>query len=261
MISTTRTSSGNTNNTSFPAKLLNNQEALSILEILYKVNISDSLTSFVNVMKSLKKIIPYEKSISILANIDSNGRLISYQTINISYPESWVKRYQKSNYENIDPVVRKNFRTFNLFHWQDLKSSLKEDRFFWSLADDFRLTQGCTYGLPNRHKTMGSLFSFSGTSLKHPRHEAVLHILVPQLDIKFREVMAYKKSKNIHLTSREVEVLQWVKEGKSNWDIAAILCISERTVKFHISSILKKLDVVNRSQAIAVAVSENIIEL
>ena len=52
------------------------------------------------------------------------------------------------------------------------------------------------------------------------------------------------------LTDREVEVLRLAAEGKSNRDIAAALVISEKTVKAHISSILAKLGVQNRVQAI-----------
>lgn len=63
-----------------------------------------------------------------------------------------------------------------------------------------------------------------------------------------------KNSKiNYVLTSREKEILAWVKEGKNNWEISAILGISQNTVKFHLKNIFQKLNTTNRSQAIAVA--------
>lgn len=55
------------------------------------------------------------------------------------------------------------------------------------------------------------------------------------------------------LTGREKEVLRWIGEGKSNWEIGRILDISERTVKYHISNILTKLNLVNRVQAAVLA--------
>ena len=55
------------------------------------------------------------------------------------------------------------------------------------------------------------------------------------------------------LTPRENEVLRWVGEGKNNWEIGSILSISERTVKFHLANIFRKLDVLNRAQAVASA--------
>jgi DNA-binding NarL/FixJ family response regulator len=51
------------------------------------------------------------------------------------------------------------------------------------------------------------------------------------------------------LTEREVEVLQLVEEGLSNKEIAQTLSITVRTVDFHVSNILKKLEVTSRVEA------------
>ena len=55
------------------------------------------------------------------------------------------------------------------------------------------------------------------------------------------------------LTGREQEVLTQLALGRSNKEIAAALYITERTVKFHVSSILKKLDASNRTEAVTLA--------
>ncbi len=53
------------------------------------------------------------------------------------------------------------------------------------------------------------------------------------------------------LSEREAEVVEWLKEGKSNWEVAQLMEISEDTVKYHMKSIMRKLNVVNRVQAVA----------
>jgi DNA-binding NarL/FixJ family response regulator len=61
------------------------------------------------------------------------------------------------------------------------------------------------------------------------------------------------------LSQREMEVLQRMAAGKSNKEIGAELFISDGTVKTHVSSIFTKLDVVSRTEAIAIATRRGLI--
>jgi DNA-binding NarL/FixJ family response regulator len=61
------------------------------------------------------------------------------------------------------------------------------------------------------------------------------------------------RSRSSILTEREREVLRLIAQGQSNKQIGRQLSITERTVKFHVTSIFNKLGTDNRAQAIAVA--------
>lgn len=63
------------------------------------------------------------------------------------------------------------------------------------------------------------------------------------------------------LTRRELEVLQFVAIGMFNKEIGEEMNISERTVKNHISSIFKKIDVADRTQAAVFAIKNNLVEI
>jgi transcriptional regulator EpsA len=52
------------------------------------------------------------------------------------------------------------------------------------------------------------------------------------------------------LSEREIEIMKWVRSGKTNQEIGMILDISFFTVKNHLQRIFKKLDVINRAQAV-----------
>ncbi|OEF99757.1 DNA-binding response regulator [Vulcanibacillus modesticaldus] len=63
------------------------------------------------------------------------------------------------------------------------------------------------------------------------------------------------------LTTREIEVLQLMAEGNSNRSIGEKLFISEKTVKNHVSNILQKMDVQDRTQAVITAIKNGWVNL
>jgi DNA-binding CsgD family transcriptional regulator len=84
--------------------------------------------------------------------------------------------------------------------------------------------------------------AWSRASCERDEQQASGHRIVP------REV----------LTAREVEILTWVEQGKTNGEIAQILSISHLTVKNHVQKILRKLDVHSRAQAVAKMINLNL---
>ena len=68
--------------------------------------------------------------------------------------------------------------------------------------------------------------------------------------------------RNLHqdLTNREMEVLHLIADGLSNQEIADKLFITLKTVKTHVSNILSKLEVSDRTQATIYAFKHNMIE-
>ena len=66
---------------------------------------------------------------------------------------------------------------------------------------------------------------------------------------------------NSNVSSRELEVLRLIAFGKSNKEIAAELGIVEVTVKAHLARIFKKLDAVDRAQAITIAIQRHLIQV
>ncbi|HPT83194.1 MAG TPA: response regulator transcription factor [Limnochordia bacterium] len=78
------------------------------------------------------------------------------------------------------------------------------------------------------------------------------------LEMKYGKLQSAAAISDLSLTTRELEILQYIVEGMSNKEIAAALYISEKTVKNHITSLLRKLNVEDRTQAAVFAVSQGL---
>ena len=63
------------------------------------------------------------------------------------------------------------------------------------------------------------------------------------------------------LSRRELEVLRLMTSGKDNKEIAALLCVTESTVKVHVNKLFKKLHARGRTEAINLALSHGIVDL
>lgn len=90
-----------------------------------------------------------------------------------------------------------------------------------------------------------------------------LELLLPHIDTALRRVahlptqrpnqlgpLAVTIQDNLSLSTREIEILKWVRAGKTNQEIGMILGISAFTVKNHLQRIFQKLDVTTRAQAV-----------
>jgi len=114
-----------------------------------------------------------------------------------------------------------------------------------------------------------SFFALFGLpEMPSSRHAFFLELLLPHLHIALQRMMMSAEgdaaiapqSLARPVTSREIEILRWVKEGKSNYEIGVILGISALTVKNHVQKIFKKLNVQNRAQAVSRCISLRLLD-
>lgn len=126
---------------------------------------------------------------------------------------------------------------------------------------DERGRHDCLYLFMGPHTTGGE------------RSRETLRYLLPYIDTAFRQVahlpdqylvakpprpaeltagaQASATPSDTGLSNRELDIMEWIRKGKTNQEIGLILDISAFTVKNHVQRIFKKLDVVNRAQAVA----------
>jgi transcriptional regulator EpsA len=126
------------------------------------------------------------------------------------------------------------------------------------------------HGFGNEHSRTATLVMFG--CLNSPVNAQTAHLLellMPHLHCAIEKVTANKcpsvlsttarNSRFKPLSKRELEVLEWLQAGKTNWEIGSIMQVSPLTIKNHVQNILRKLDVENRSQAASKALKMGLI--
>ena len=88
------------------------------------------------------------------------------------------------------------------------------------------------------------------------RRKIVLDHALPML---LRTRNSQRSALSVSLTAREKEILSWIRDGKSTYEISSVLAISQDTVKYHVKNIFAKLNATSRSQAIAIAIEHKLI--
>lgn len=118
------------------------------------------------------------------------------------------------------------------------------------------------YGLSDLRVNNNCLYVFFSTDETFKVQDSLMGILMPHIDSILRRIQhiapnnvadSSKKSTDelYKLSMRELEIIDWVKQGKTDSEIAMILYISQNTVKSHLKHVFEKLNVTRRAQAVA----------
>lgn len=174
-----------------------------------------------------------------------------------TYPKRWLDHYFSHNYLDIDPLLQQASRDLSPVVWSD--QSFPSQPAFWEEARAHDIRHGWALSTHGKHGTAGMLSlarsqhlvtesELASTEMKLVWLSHVVHGL-----ISVAELEKLRPEPDHELTLREREVLRWTAAGKTADEVGTILGISERTVTFHITSSLVKLNVVNKTQAVAKA--------
>lgn len=250
-----------------PLSLLSQDDLSRLLELIHKSLFCSTEEHLASLLGDLKWLFPYDFAVCALHRA---GTVIDpHHFINVNFPSDWCSLYMAQGFDKVDPIVLESGRSGQgIQYWTDTykKYRAKTTRTFISTAQDFGLKEGYSYGVRAPNENKRSLFNFAGGSVDHhPRTECILEYAIPHLDQAFNRIVGQSKGPTPRnpsapkLSSREKEVLNWAKDGKSIWETSIILSISQNTVQFHLKNIMAKLAVVNKTQAVAVALHNGLI--
>lgn len=239
---------------------LSKEDAIQLLEFSHKTIKFDQNTQEIDVLEhllSLQELFHFEKIGCSYSHIDN----FLQDMVITNYPDNYMDAYQSNAYYLIDPVVTEYLSSPDLLNWKDVgKKYLKDKNDAIDLTDQIGLYDGYIYGTVNDNNPMKTVVMWGGSRVeKCKRTEAIVEYVTPFISELLKKAYPEKQHQKFNLTKKEIEVLNWIKEGKTSWEIGMILGISERTINFHINNIKNKLSCNNRCQAVAVALNSKLI--
>lgn len=179
-----------------------------------------------------------------------------------NWPDEWIRTYVEKGYAEVDPTVKRVKNLEPLFLWSDFVQKgemTTAERYMMDHAKDHRLKDGWTMSLISLDGRL-ACFSFAGQHIDQSPH--IRHMLNFVASLAFARAIELKSGKvptPARLSPREQDVLKWLGEGKTDWEIGMILGVSEKTIEKHMSNIRRKLSAVNRHHALAEAFRQKII--
>ncbi|MET3523923.1 LuxR family transcriptional regulator [Mesorhizobium abyssinicae] len=195
----------------------------------------------------------------IVTGLPSQGQRFEDLILEHFWPEDWMSHYVSCDYIRRDPVAIASGICKAPFAWKEAriytdKLSSAGDRIMMEAAD-VGLKDGVCVPIPVRNALAGCI-SLSGEE-PFTQKDALEPVNVLSLTFasRLQLLVNHSRPKILTLSDREREVLTWVAEGKTAWEISQILGISDSTVNKHIAGAMRKTGSVTRSQAVAKALT------
>jgi DNA-binding CsgD family transcriptional regulator len=183
-----------------------------------------------------------------------------------TYSKAWAKQYETANYVSIDPILRLGMTSLMPIDWGDVGKLTKAQMDFFADAQGYGVGQnGLSFpirGVYNETAVFSVTAELSKREWQNFKREK-LRELRAIADMIHQSVIGDEPIANPSqteiLTEREVECLRWSAEGKTYQDIADVLGLSSRTIKFFLENARNKLRCVNTTQSVVVALQRGII--
>lgn len=200
----------------------------------------------------------------LLTGVPNPGRRIDGYIMLSGWNQAWLERYVGEDYVQIDPIARRLQSAADPFTWSEAIAGQRLEGGAGKVMDEaasIGMRDGlCVplYDLDGRR----SVLSLAAQSIDlSPAEKGVLHLVGIYSQNRIRELLGQADDglERPSLSPRERECLQWTVAGKTSWEIATILKLSQNTTDGYIASATRKLGAANRTQAVAEGIRRGII--
>jgi LuxR family transcriptional regulator, quorum-sensing system regulator BjaR1 len=236
----------------------NLDETLSFIAAVDRAGSADEVTKTV-----LSVVKPFGFTQVLAGIIPLPGMSAQQQIANVvlhKWPEQWSQRYFSQGYLFDDPTIQRVTTSTEPFLWSALARSYRDRpsaKRIMGEAREFDLGFGFTVPMLTLDGQSAGFSIASDRGELPPQYRGSLQMLA--IYAFGRALSLADTPPAVKLTPRETDVLQWIAEGKSDWEISKILHVSEHLVDKMARQIRIKFGAANRTQAVAQALRHRII--
>ncbi|HEY4077298.1 MAG TPA: LuxR C-terminal-related transcriptional regulator [Rhizomicrobium sp.] len=232
--------------------------AAAVFDLLGRISAETTVSGVWNAYFSAALRIGF--SAGIVFDLPSSRRLDAGMIAD-NAPPGWLSHYIAQGYEREDPLTSQVIAARSAFAWtmDDWNDGMTPLQKNWR-ADN--LAAGLSAGLNIGDRSGGGhqVIALGGPRLDiDPMDRFTLHFTGLEALARMREIGLNLPLAISLLSVRETECLNWVAQGKSDWEIGCILSLSEKTVNAHIERAKHKLGAITRAQALVLALRQNLI--
>lgn len=205
---------------------------------------------------------------TLFAVLKSKSEPIENAFLRSNYSSKWRSTYDSERLGYVDPTVTHCLSSTIPLLWTPKCFIKPAQKNMYEEATSYGLRSGIILPIHGPDGEFG-MISFVSEDLANKKSQKDISQYLPTLSIMRDYVFETSKifsfsdtrQREVNLTSREREVLNWSMVGKTSWETSVILNCSESTINFHLSNIRQKFGVNTKQQAIIKGLKLGLIQL
>lgn len=238
--------------------------ATTRLEDGFEAEIRDLKTQF-DVFRYMKRLTErYQMNSFMVLNVPgSTVNQLARASIITSLPAEFMSQFDRDLMLENSPVAKQLRNTVIPFSYDvENGKAYQADKSFTAsaeLAKKFHLPRGTYFPAHDRIGNRGAVGFFGDRAAFSLIEMLELHMVSTCVYDRIAAIRSLDERPREALSDREIDCLNWTAAGKTSVEIAEIVGLSEHTVNHYLNRATKKLDTVNRTQAVAKALRTGLI--
>ncbi|CAN5381114.1 hypothetical protein BH11PSE11_BH11PSE11_26590 [soil metagenome] len=237
------------------------QKERKLLDVVTGCTAVRSLEDFIALLDGpVAQLLEHEVMICGIGEIGADGNF-SQKFLNRNYPLEYYQAMLKTDGRINSPLMKLWRQTLQPVYFQSGRDEEKFPGEWITLFNKYDLRNIVGHGILDLNGLFSSYFIYSRLAREvGPEEVEILNLITPNLHNALARISSAipAQSKSTEpgrkqFSERQLEILAWMNDGKSNWEIARIINTTEANVKYHIDQIFHKLGVFTRVQAVAMA--------